>query len=133
MTPTELRDELATYIGRQCRISSSASAVAWRANEWPTIVDVYINQLDEVWVRAYDGASWKVTENGLTVELMPAVGTYDFADGRDQMEAIGTVIRRWDDITKPTEPSPTADDVPKVDPRPVDDQGPKGGPNLDGF
>lgn len=135
MNNDELLAILKPYEGRVCRISSDASHVAWRANEWPQIEAVYVNPVGEVWVRAADGASWLVTGDGLTIELEPAVGTYDYAAGVDQMRAVGTVLRLYEADAEATAAPGEAwveDDRGITKPRPTDPPR-EGGPNLGGF
>ncbi len=169
MTPSELVTLLTPYVGRACRISSTVSSVAWRANQWPTLTEVK-QVAQAVWLHYDDGYSYEVSSSGLTIELEPCLGSYDFALAADRMEAIATAIRRYGptnvekrgrcdcavcgaeyartdarreddwraleaerDALPGQPPSAPPHAAPNGDPRPEDDRGPRGGPDLSGF
>ncbi len=94
MSNEELLRLLQPYVKRRVRISSNASSIAWQANQWPMLTSVKAVNGD-VWLHYDDGYSYEVSFDGLTVELEPCLGSYDFAAGADQLEAIATAIRRY--------------------------------------
>jgi len=102
MNSDELSDYLGQYIGRKVRIWSRVTGnnMVWQPGHYPRLVSVTLAP-DEgathtrVWCEFDNGVAIQVDDDALTVELEPANGTYDFAEGRDQMEAIGTAIRRY--------------------------------------
>lgn len=95
-----LADKLRKYVGRTVRIRSFTRpgslrySIVYEQGQWPVLQAVDVRD-GEVWMHTDDGVWSTVVEEGLDIELPAAVGTYDFADGRDQMEAVGTAIRRY--------------------------------------
>ena len=99
MTSTELQELLTKYVGRRVRISSHVrgggqNCLVWR-HGWPVLSNVDIHDDDDVWCHSDDGVSWLVVTEGLKIEAEPAVGTFDFAGGIDQMTTIGTILTMY--------------------------------------
>lgn len=102
MNSDELSEHLNQYVGRRVRIWSQVTGdgFTWKPGHYPTLLAAVPAPLDgathtRVWVTYEGGFGFQVNDDALTIELEPAYGTYDFASGRDQMEAIGTAIRRY--------------------------------------
>lgn len=112
---------LEPYIGRRVRITSKAlsSTSLDHGDIWPVLTAVRKNS-GRVWCDFESGLSHVVSLEGLHIELEPVRGSYDLAAGRDQMEAIGTALRRyggihftsdapveWSDMPPDSEPGPS--------------------------
>jgi len=102
MNSDELAEYLNQYVGRRIRVWSqlTGEGMSWLPGRYPILASVMAapkvgTTHTRVWCTYEGGIGFQVDDNGLTLELEPAVGTYDFALGRDQMEAIGTAIRRY--------------------------------------
>ena len=98
MTSNDLCTYLTQYLNRRVRVGSALTSTSWRVARGrvsSTMAYAIPSRSTRVWCRFDNGVSVEVDDDGLTVELPPATGTYDFATARDQMEAIGTAIRRY--------------------------------------
>ncbi len=107
MNSEQLAEELNKYIGRRVRIWSQLTGpgITWRPGDYNVLQSVVPATLPNtahtrVWLTYDDGLAYQVDDDKLLVELEPAVGTYDFAQGRDQMEAIATALRRFGPTAK---------------------------------
>ena len=119
---------LEPYIGRRVRITSEvlSSTSLNHGDSWPMLTAVREND-KRVWCDFDSGLSHVVSLKGLDIELEPIRGSYDLAEGRDQMEAIGTALRRYGGIQFNSDGPVEWVDMPP-DPEP----GPSG-PNLTGL
>ena len=93
----ELAVELSKHVGRRVRISSDV--VKWEG-PFTTLVSVSIVN-GQVWCQADNGMAWMVESKGLSVELEPIIGTRDFSDGVERVEAIVSGLHRYG--TRPSE------------------------------
>ena len=94
MTTEELEAIILPYVGRRCRIASDTSGIAWKIGQWPTLTEVKLHN-EAVWLHDDTGAWWEVRLEGLTIELEPCLGSFDFSAKADLLEAIGTAMRRF--------------------------------------
>ena len=97
MTSKELHEKLSEFIGVRVRITSNAtsSEAIWR-DSYPELVEVIQRDVDEaVCCKTSDGVWSVVVEDGLRIDLEPAVGTFDFSKPAIQMEMIGTALHAY--------------------------------------
>ena len=87
MNPKELHEMLATYIGLRVRISSDATSSGLWRDSYPELIEVITREMDgAVCCKTNDGVWSIVVEDGLNIEVEPAIGTYDFVEPAKQME-----------------------------------------------
>ena len=97
MTSEELHKKLHEYVGIRVRITSNATSSnnLWR-DSYPELVDVLIRETDgAVCCKTADGVWSIVIEEGLQIDMEPAVGTFDFSQPVVQMEMIGAGITAY--------------------------------------
>ena len=99
MTSKELYDKLSGYVGLRVRISSDAtSSGSWRDYSYPELIEVVVRDSDNaVCCKTSDGVWCIVIEEGLEIEVEPAIGTHDFASPVRQMELIGAARKAYDE------------------------------------
>ena len=106
MTSKELYDMLSGYVGLRVRISSDATSSGLWRDTYPELNEVIMRESDQaVCCKTSDGVWSIVIEEGLKIEVEPAIGTYDFAEPVKQMELIGVARKAYDEA-EPTPPSP---------------------------
>ena len=98
MTSKELYDKLSRYVGLRVRISSDAtSSGSWR-DSYPELTEVVMRDSDNaVCCKTSDGVWCIVIEEGLEIEIEPAIGTHDFASPVKQMVLIGAARKAYDE------------------------------------
>jgi hypothetical protein len=103
MSSDELHKNLAQYIGLRVRISSDATSSGLWRDSYPELIEVVTRESDgAVCCKTSDGVWSIVIEQGLKIELEPAIGSYDFAAPATQMECIGKALVAY----REAEPSP---------------------------
>ena len=106
MSPKELHEMLAKYVGLRVRISSDATSSGLWRDSYPELVEVITRDLDgAVCCKTNDGVWSIVIEDGLRIEVEPAIGTHDFAKPAKQMEMIHVGLVAYGEA----EPSPPPD------------------------
>ncbi len=126
---------LEPYIGRRVRITSEllSSSSLQHGDTWAELTAVRQNR-GRVWCDFDSGLSHVVCLKGLHIELEPVRGSYDMAEGRDQMEAIGTALRRYGGIQFNSDgPVEWSDFNPLPGVAPPDPEPDSSGPNLTGL
>ena len=87
MTSKELHEKLAQYVGLRVRVSSDATSKGLWRDTYPELTEVITRESDgAVCCKTSDGVWSIVIPEGLTIEVEPALGTYDFAKPVIQME-----------------------------------------------
>ncbi len=106
MTSKELYDKLSKYVGLRVRISSDATSSGLWRDTYPELNEVIMRETDHaVCCKTNDGVWSVVVEDGLMIEVEPAIGTHDFAEPVRQMELIGAARKAYDEA-EPAPPSP---------------------------
>ena len=96
MNSKELHDKLAQYLGLRVRISSDATSKGLWRDTYPELTEVITRESDgAICCKTNDGVWSIVNEDGLNIEVEPAIGTHDFAESVKQMEMIGTALTTY--------------------------------------
>ena len=110
MTSKELYDKLSEFVGLRVRISSDATSKGLWRDTYPELREVILRESDQaVCCKTNDGVWSVVVEEGLTIEIEPAIGTHDFAEPARQMALIGAARKAYDEA----EPAPPTPDQPQ--------------------
>jgi hypothetical protein len=96
MTSKELHAKLAQYLGLRVRVSSDATSKGLWRETYPELTEVVTRESDgAVCCKTSDGVWSVVVEDGLDIQIEPAIGTHDFAEPVKQMEMIGTALTAY--------------------------------------
>ena len=96
MTSKELHAKLAQYLGLRVRVSSDATSKGLWRETYPELTEVIMRDSDgAVCCKTSDGVWSIVVEDGLDIQIEPAIGTHDFAEPVKQMEMIGTALTAY--------------------------------------
>ena len=96
MTSKELHEKLAQYVGLRVRVSSDATSKGLWRDTYPELTEVITRESDgAVCCKTSDGVWSIVVEDGLEIEVEPAIGTHDFAESVKQMEMIGAALTAY--------------------------------------
>jgi hypothetical protein len=107
MTSKELHAKLAQYLGLRVRISSDATSKGLWRETYPELTEVIIRESDgAVCCKTSDGVWSIVIEDGLDIEVEPAIGTHDFAEPVKQMEMIGAALKAYAEAEAKAPPAP---------------------------
>ena len=107
MTSKELHDKLAQYLGLRVRIASDATSKGLWRETYPELTEVITRELDgAVCCKTSDGVWSVVVEDGLVIEMEPAIGTHDFAEPAKQMEMIGIALTAYATAEAEAPPAP---------------------------
>ena len=106
MNSKELHEKLARYVGLRVRVSSDATSKGLWRDSYPELTEVVTRESDgAVCCKTSDGVWSIVVEEGLNIEVEPAIGTHDFAEPARQMELIGATRKAYDEA-QPAPPEP---------------------------
>jgi len=108
MTSKELHAKLAQYLGLRVRVSSDATSKGLWRETYPELTEVVTRESDgAVCCKTSDGVWSVVVEDGLDIQIEPAVGTHDFAEPVKQMEMIGVALKAYAEaVAEPEAPPP---------------------------
>ena len=107
MSSKELHEKLAQYVGLRVRITSDATSKGLWRDAYPELTEVITRESDDaVCCKTSDGVWSIVVEDGLEIEVEPALGTSDFAEPVKQMEMIGAALKSYAEADSQDTPPP---------------------------